>query len=228
MSWINCRKLYNIAFNVNHFLNGEYLMTEDQNTSKKEEIIKGKKVKKQNVNNFWSLKIFLLAVTLSLTFSIFSEFVMSSTGIVIAIIIILVFVLITIISDMIGVAVTSCSKEPFISMASKKVKGAKEGLMLIKNADKVASLCADVIGDVCGILSGAGGAAIALKITQNITNGNLAILITSLVTAFIAGLTICGKSLGKKTAIHNCNSIILKLGRFISLFTKKEKKLNKK
>lgn len=181
-----------------------------------------KKVKKQNIN-FWPLKILVLAVALSLGFSLLSEYVMGATGIVIAIIVIIVFVALAIITDMIGVAVTACSKEPFMAMCSKKVRGAKEGLMLIRNADKVASLCNDVIGDVCGILSGAAGASIVARITVDFQNANLSILVASLITAFIAGVTIFGKALGKRTAMDNCNSVVLKVGKFLSLFTKQNK-----
>lgn len=186
------------------------------------------KVKKQQSNSHWPLKIFIMAVALSLSFSLMSEFIMGSAGIIIAIIIIVLFVSLAIITDMIGVAVTACTKEPFVAMCSKKVRGAKEGLMLVRNADKVASLCADVVGDVCGILSGAAGASIVAKITIHFQNANLTILIASLITAFIAGVTIFGKALGKRKAIDSCNSIILKVGKFLSLFTKQPKNKKKK
>ena len=124
--------------------------------------ISNKRIKK-NIKNSWPYKVFLLAIVLSLGFSILSEFVLGNAGIVVAVVVIVIFIALAIVTDMIGVAVTACSKEPFVAMCSKKVRGAKEGLMLIKNADKVASLCADVVGDVCGILSGAAGASIVAK-----------------------------------------------------------------
>ena len=181
-----------------------------------------KKVKKQSIN-CWPLKILILAIALSLGFSLLSEYVMGATGIIIAVLVIILFVALSIITDMIGVAATACSKEPFMAMCSKKVRGAKEGLMLIRNADKVASLCNDVIGDVCGILSGAAGASIVARITVDFQNANLSILVASLITAFIAGVTIFGKALGKHTAMDNCNSIILRVGKILSLFTKQNK-----
>ena len=179
---------------------------------------KNKKVRKQSVNSFWPLKVFVMAVALSLCFSIVSEFILGSAGIIVAVVIIVVFVAIAIITDMIGVAITACNKEPFVAMASKKVRGAKESLALIRNADKVASLCADVIGDVCGILSGAAGASIVAKILLNSDNASLSILIASLITALIAGITIFGKALGKMCSINNCNGIILRVGKFLSIF----------
>lgn len=186
-----------------------------------------KKVKKQQAKNMWPYKVLVLAIALSLCFSILSEFLLGNTGITVAILVIIVFVGVAIATDMVGVAVTSCSKEPFIAMASKKVRGAKEGLMLIKNADKVSSLCADVVGDVCGILSGAAGASIVAKIAIDSQNISLAILIASLVSAIIAGLTIFGKALGKRKAIDSCTSIILIVGKILSIFTKQPKQKKK-
>jgi len=60
------------------------------------------------------------------------------------------------------------------------------------------------------------------KITIDFQNANLTILVASLITALIAGVTIFGKALGKRKAMENCNSIILKVGKFLSLFTKQK------
>lgn len=195
-----------------------------------EELPKGKnnkKIKKQNSRNTWPIKVFVLAIALSLCFSILSEFLLGNTGLIVAVIVIVVFVALAIVTDMIGVAVTACTKEPFIAMASKKVRGAKESLTLIKNADKVSSLCADVVGDVCGILSGAAGASIVAKILINSTNPSLSVLVASLIAALIAGVTIFGKALGKRRAIDNCNAIILRVGKLMSLFTRQPKQKKK-
>ena len=180
---------------------------------------KNKKIKKQSTN-FWPLKIFIMAIALSLGFSILSEYLMGATGIIVAILVIVLFVSIAIITDMIGVAVTACSKEPFMAMCSKKVRGAKEGLMLIRNADKVASLCADVLGDVCGILSGSAGAALLANIA--LTAGTFkAIFVSSLIAAIIAGFTIGGKAVFKRVAITHATSITLNFAKLINFFTHK-------
>lgn len=197
--------------------------TNGNNDSKKREVkTTSKKVKWY----IWPIKIFFLAFALSLVFSIGSEYLTSATGIVFSILIIILFISISIITDMIGVAVTACAIEPFAAMASKKVKGAKEAMLLIKNADKVASLCADVLGDVCGILSGAAGAAIVIKVTEGMTSNAGIILVASLISAFIAGLTIFGKALGKKFSLDNCNKIILFVGKCLSPFRSKKAQAN--
>ncbi len=167
----------------------------------------------------WSVKILFLAVLLSLTFSIVSELVLSNAALIIAIIVILVFIFISVLFDVLGLAVASSNIEHFTAMASRKVKGSKQAMSLNKNADKVASIC-DVIGDVCGILSGAAGASILAKIA--ISGGFVEILIPSLISAIIAGLTIFGKSSFKKYALVHANEITLKFARFINAFTRKD------
>ena len=186
------------------------------------------KVKRQNVSQLkWSLKLLLLSLALSLCFAVLSEVFLSGTGVVIAIIIIVVFILISIIFDMIAMATTAANIEPFRAMASKKVRGAKEAIKLINNADKVSSICADVIGDICGILSGSAGASIIIKIAIE-SNTALSIIVASLVSAFVASLTIFGKSVCKKYAIDNCDKILLKVGKVMSWFTPQGKTKSKK
>ncbi len=186
------------------------------------------KVKKQSSSQIrWSLKILLLSFALSMCFAILSEVFLSGTGVVIAVIIILVFMSIAIITDMIGVATTAANVEPFRAMAARKVRGAKEAIRLINNADKVSSISADVIGDVCGILSGSAGASIVIKIAIQ-SNSALSIIVASLVSALVASLTIFGKSICKKYAIDNCDKILLRVGKVMSWFTPQNKNKPKK
>ena len=185
-----------------------------------------KKVKTQTKEQpwyIWPIKIFFLALARSLSFSILSELAMSNAGIIISIIVVLVFISISVITDMIGVAVASCSEEPFKAMASRKVRGAKEALILVKNADRVASLCADVLGDVCGILAGAGGSSILYHIVTDASTDAFEIVMASVVSAVIAGLTIFGKAIFKRYSMENCNKVILTLGKCLSIFTRNRK-----
>lgn len=183
-----------------------------------------KNEKKQNKKKklwVWPVCVLLLAVFLSLSFSILSQIVLTGTSIAIAIVIILIFIAISILFDVLGLAVASASMDSFTAMAARKVKGSKQGLALIKNADKVSSVCADVIGDVCGILSGAAGASILTKII--IESGSfMEIFIPSLISAIIAGLTIFGKASFKKYAINNADAITLRLAKFLNFFTRKD------
>ena len=131
------------------------------------------------------------------------------------------FIALAILTDMIGLAVASSNIEDFNAMAARKVKGSKQAIALVKNADKVSSVLNDVIGDVCGILSGAAGASIVAKIAIDNSGNFMAILIPSLIAAIIAGLTIFGKALFKKVAIKHANPITLAFAKFINFFTRK-------
>ena len=117
-------------------------------------------MKKKKRNN-WPLIVTILAFTISLLFSFMSESIMPKVGIIVGIMILILFIFIGIIFDMIGVAVTSSNEEPLHAMSSKKIKGAKKAVSFKKNADKVSSFCNDVIGDICGIISGSAGVSVA-------------------------------------------------------------------
>ena len=173
----------------------------------------------KNNNKFsWLITVCALSFCLSIVMSLTSEAVIPKINIVFGIIVILIFIFISIIFDMIGVAITAAEEKPFHSMASKKVKGSHHSVKLLKNSDKLASICNDVVGDVCGVVSGSAGVLVAntIAIKLNI-NTSFAVLIT---TAVIASLTITGKAYGKTIAINNSESITFKVGKFLNLFKK--------
>lgn len=176
---------------------------------------------KNKKRNTWPIIITILAFFISLLFSFISESIMPSVPILIGIIILITFILIGIIFDMIGVAVTSSNEEPLHAMSSKKIKGAKKAVSFKKNADKVSSFCNDVIGDICGIISGSAGVAVATSLANTY---NLNIFYTTLiVTAIIAALTIGGKAFCKKIAINNNHKIVYLTAKILSKFEKKKK-----
>lgn len=201
-------------------------MKKEQKLIEKEEIKnlkiltkKREKKDKKLVDKKWVLIVTILAFALSLLFSFLCEITLPNVSLLIEIIIILLFIFLGILFDMIGVAVTSASIEPFNSMSSRKVKGAKTAVKLIKSADKVSSFCNDVIGDICGVVSGSAGALVAveLSLTFNIN----ALLSALLTTAVIAALTIGGKALGKSYAINKNNVILFDFSKFLSYFEEK-------
>ena len=177
-------------------------------------------MKKKKRNN-WPLIVTILAFTISLLFSFMSESVMPKVGIIVGIMILILFIFIGIIFDMIGVAVTSSNEEPLHAMSSKKIKGAKKAVSFKKNADKVSSFCNDVIGDICGIVSGSAGVTIATSLSEKL---NTSVLYTGLViTALTAALTIGGKAFFKSIAIKNSNQIVHMTAKVLSIFEKKKK-----
>ena len=166
----------------------------------------------------WLLTVLLISFVLSIVMSVTSEGLIPKVNIIVGILIILVFIFISVIFDMIGVAITAQDETPFHSMASKKIKGSTHSVKLLKNSDKLASICNDVIGDVCGVVSGSAGVLVANTISENfLINKSLVVLIT---TAIIASLTITGKAYGKTIAINNSKQITEKVGKVLHKFQK--------
>ncbi len=136
-----------------------------------------------------------------------------------ALLAILFIIFIGVIFDIIGIAVAAAEEVPFLSMASKKIKGANQALILIRNASQVSSFCNDVVGDICGILSGSAGTILVAKLVitgKSLDETFLSIVISSL----IAALTVGGKAFGKSFAMENSQKILLYVGRVLYLFDK--------
>ena len=159
----------------------------------------------------WIITIIIISFSISIAFSFISETLFPKVALILEIIFLLVFIGIGIIFDMIGVSVTSSSLEPFNSMAARKVKGSKMAVKFKKNADKVSSFCNDVIGDICGIVSGTAGVIIATSIAKD------SIICSLLITATISSLTIGGKALGKKVAVNKSENITRIVSKILSL-----------
>ena len=169
------------------------------------------------MKNFkWIITVLILSFVLSILMSLGSNMVIPKINIYVGIAIIVVFIAISIVFDMIGVAITAAEERPFHSMASKRVKGSTHSVKLLKNSDKLASICNDVIGDVCGVVSGSAGVLVADSISKTYNlNQSIVILIT---TALIASLTITGKACGKSVAINNSEKITFRVGKILSIF----------
>ena len=171
---------------------------------------------KQKKNRQWMIQIFFMAFFISVLFSLVSETMIPKLSTVFGVLLIFVFILLGIIFDMIGVAVTASDEAPFHSMSARKVKGANIAVLLKKNADKVGSFCNDVIGDICGVVSGSAGAIIASSFAQTLHVSPF--LMSLLVTGLIAAFTIGGKAIGKSFAINQSDMILYKVAKFISYF----------
>ncbi len=170
-------------------------------------------------NTRWLFIIVCLSIVICGSISLLFDMLLEKINILVAFII-LIFIIVTgIIFDIIGVAVTAASETPFHAMASKKVKGAKIAVKLIKNADKTSSVCNDVVGDVCGIVSGSIGILIANKIHLLFPYLNMSIISTTIGVS-IGAITIGGKSLGKNLAINRSNKILFKVCKIIYFFKK--------
>jgi CBS domain containing-hemolysin-like protein len=151
--------------------------------------------------------------------TLFSTIMLENVSLLVAILITFLFILLGIVFDIVGVAVTSGDAVAFHSMSSRKVKGGKIGVKLMKNTSKVSSVCCDVIGDVCGIISGTSGVVIVSLIIK-LTDVN-ELIISLLVTGLISALTIGGKALGKGFAVNKSKEIVTGVSKMLSFFQKK-------
>lgn len=183
--------------------------------------------KERNKTIRWVVTIFFVTIFVSGMISFASNEIMADSTIPVAFVILLAIIFIGIIFDIIGVAVTSADEKPFHSMAARKVPGAQESIRLLRNAERVSSICNDVVGDICGVVSGSASAAIAVQVLDSFTF-TLPALVTLLMSALVAGLTVGGKAVGKTFAIKSCTKIVHNVGKIIwgfrhfSLKTKKK------
>ena len=162
----------------------------------------------------WILIIFVLTFFLSFIFGAISS-VVSNMNVLLLGILLIVIIGIGIMFDMIGVAFLSCCEASFHAKASKKIKGARECIKLIKQSNKTSSICNDVVGDICGIISGGITASLVVMLMDNF-------IFSILITAIVSSLTVGGKAIGKKIAIIYADDIVFYVGRFISKFNFKK------
>ena len=184
-----------------------------------EQTKKKEKINKEKVDVKWIILIVITTFIISFGLSLVANIAIPNLSLIFGIIITLLFIFIGILFDIIGVAVTTADEAVFHSMNSRKVKGAKVAVRFKKNADKVSSFCCDVIGDICGVISGAAGTTICAIL---VTKYNTDVLITGLIlTAIISSLTIGGKAIGKSFAMNKSDIILYEFAKFISNFYKK-------
>ena len=84
----------------------------------------------------WVLIVTVLAFIISIVMTLFSTITLENVSLLVAILITFLFILLGIVFDLIGVAVTSGDEVAFHSMSSRKVKGGKIGVKLMKNTSK--------------------------------------------------------------------------------------------
>jgi len=168
---------------------------------------------KKKTNYKWLIKIVLISVAASVVFTFASTEILGRAGYIVSFAVLAVFIVLGIIFDVVGIAVTAASTAPFHSMAAHRERGATESLRLIKNADKVTGFCNDVVGDVTGIISGTTAALIAARLMEGFSSENF--LFPLLMTGVVAGLTVGGKAAGKTIAINNSTAIVLRVGKLL-------------
>lgn len=162
----------------------------------------------------WVVSIFFVTILVSGTISLLSDILMENSSVAVAFLILLLIILIGIIFDIIGMAVASADEKPFHAMAARKVPGAREAISLLRNAERVSSICNDVVGDICGVVSGSASATIAVQILSNF-EFSWPQIVSLLMSALAAGLTVGGKAIGKSFAVNSCTEIVHTVGKLL-------------
>ncbi len=175
---------------------------------------------KKTRNAGWIIGVTLASFVLSGGLLFASASALEGVSFYIAIIIVLIIVLIGIIFDTIGISVAAAKASVFHSMAAKKLYGAKQAIWLVNHADKVANICNDVVGDICGVISGAASTLIIISLLGNLQNDPKS-WPSLIVSGAVAALTVGGKAIGKTVAVKNGNNIVYKVGVVLRVFSGK-------
>ena len=175
----------------------------------------------------WVVTVFLITVVISGIISLVSDEVMDSSSLPVAFLILLAIVMVGIIFDIIGMAVASADEKPFHSMAARKVPGSQEAIRLLRNAERVSSICNDVVGDICGVISGSAAAVISARVLLLSKSGS-EIFITLLLSAVVSGMTVGGKACGKSLAMNSSTAVVRTAAKVLCFFRTLPQRLEKK
>ena len=178
--------------------------------------MKVKQLKKQD--KFFVARMFIMTFALAVVFTVITQTVLSGGSLIISFTLLFALVGISIIFDVIGTSAASCDIQPFISKAARKDKSATVAVKLLKNAEKVSSFCNDVVGDICGIVSGGCASAIIMSITVEGTTQQ--IIINIVLSSIVSAMTVGGKAIGKLTAIRSSEKIITMVAKVMGVFKK--------
>jgi len=169
--------------------------------------------------DLWPLKITIAAFLISIVMAVVTNGFIEDVNIFLAIAILVVVILLGIVFDIIGLAVTVADETPFHSRSTRGYKGSPEAIRLIRNAGKVSSFCNDVIGDIAGVLSGGLGASVAMSLYK-MYSVLPATVINMILTAIIAAFTVGGKAAGKNVAKNYSENIVIKISIVVYWFNR--------
>ncbi|PXW91675.1 hypothetical protein DES38_104107 [Streptohalobacillus salinus] len=168
----------------------------------------------------FSISIAVITFVLAAIFSVISSSILGGVGWYIGLVIVLIIVFMGVFFDTLGVAATAAKEEPLHAMAAERVYGAKEAVLIVRNADRFASFCNDVVGDISGIISGTAAALVVLQLARLFGHSDgsfMQISINVLLTSIVAALTVGGKAIGKYLAINYATEILGFVGKVIAV-----------
>lgn len=175
---------------------------------------------KKSRNVWWIISLTVSSFVLSGGLLYASASALEGINVYIAILIVLIIILVGILFDTIGISVASAKISVFHSMAAQKMYGAKKAIWLVNNSDKVSSICNDVIGDICGVISGAASTLIIINIMGNMHSDPKS-WPSLIVSGAVAALTVGGKAIGKTVAVRKGNMIVYKAAVVLRFFNGK-------
>ncbi|QDP40560.1 CNNM metal transporter family protein [Radiobacillus deserti] len=174
----------------------------------------------------FSISIAVITFVLAAIFSVISSSMLSDLMWILGLLIVFLIVLVGVLFDMLGTASAAADEPPFHAMAAEKVFGAKQAITIVRNAERVASFCNDVIGDISGIVSGTASAIVVLQLANGFgqsEGSSVHLVISVLLTSLVAALTVGGKAMGKYFAIHSSTQIIFFAGKIVAFIEEKFK-----
>lgn len=177
----------------------------------------------------WILVISAWTFILALLIGFIAHYTLNEIqSLAISFLILIIVIVMGILFDLVGTAAAAADIAPLNAKAARKVAGAKRGVYLVKNAEKVANFCNDVAGDISGIMSGTLAALIVIKIVVNIQHSQADFYMNILLTALVAAVTVGGKAWGKILAINHSTEVILVAGLIITRLEKPLGWINRK
>lgn len=170
----------------------------------------------------WTLQVTIFTFFLAVVVGLLSQIATKSSDIFVQIFILTFLILVSIIFDSIGVSATSSNLEVAMRYTTcPRVQRIAQKLII--NSEKVNNICNDVVGDMCGILSGGCCVNISIKLSQTGLNGLVAtIVVSSIVTA----LTVGGKATVKGISVASSEQIVVMVAKLLSRIAPKKKDKN--
>lgn len=170
----------------------------------------------------WALKVTVMTFFICVISSMIANLATAKSNFVLAIFMLIFMIVISIIFDSVGVAVASCNYSKFVEKCKCQCELDLEiAKWLSKNAEKVNNICCDVVGDMCGTLSGACGVSIVVNICRSDFNSYI---VSVVVSSIIASLTVGGKAVFKGIALSHSQKIVFLLKKILKFFWHKHNK----
>lgn len=167
----------------------------------------------------WVIIVTICTFFSTIIITYISDTLLANANLIVSMLILVFIILFGIVSDVIGVAITATTAEPFNAMAAKKIPGAKTAVSLIRNAPRMSNVLNDVIGDICGIVSGATGVAIGAQLIAAMPDVS-SVILTLVLSGLVAAATVAGKAVGKDLAMSHSVQIVFGFAKVISTFKK--------